>query len=167
MRTTGAFIVALAFALAAATPSQAAPVNKAAIADTIKADIAQMVAGINAHDPVRATMFDAPDIVSMESMREPSVGADADRQGIGMAFQYSPSWQVHLIDESVDVADAGDMAIYRSTYDENSTNDGVRMTHKVNYIAEFRKQADGSWKIAWSVVCAQSRSHPVTASTQH
>jgi hypothetical protein len=55
------------------------------------------------------------------------------------------------------------MAIYRGTYNEDSINDGAPMTHVVNYIAGFKKERDGSWKIEWSVVCAQSRSHSVNA----
>lgn len=139
--------------------SAAAPSAGATIVDTIKANVAQLVAGINAHDPDRATMFDAPDIVSMESGRPPSVGAAADKQGISGAFQYSPSWHLTLIDEIVDVSKDSDMAVYRSTYDEDSVEKGVPMTHRVNFIAGFRTQPDGSWKIAWSVVCAQGRSH--------
>jgi ketosteroid isomerase-like protein len=120
-----------------------------------------MIAGINAHDPVRATMFDAPGIISMESGRPPSVGAEADRQGISMAFRHTPDWRVRLIDETVDVAGSGDMATYRSTYWQDSSNHGQAMTQRVNFIAGFHKQRDGSWKITWSVVCNQERPHPV------
>lgn len=131
------------------------------VATTIKADVAEIVAGINAHDVNRATRFDADDIVSMESGRPPSSGLESEKQGLGMAFQRSPSWRLHLIDEAVDVAQGADLAIYRSTYDENSTGDGgVAMTHKVNFLAEFKKQPDGAWKVVWSAVCAQERSHP-------
>jgi hypothetical protein len=70
------------------------------------------------------------------------------------------SWRLELIDETVDVASAADVAIYRSTYNENSIVRGVPMTHRVNFIAEFKRQPDHSWKIAWSVVCAQQRPHP-------
>jgi ketosteroid isomerase-like protein len=148
----------LAVLLAAAAPAAAAP-PKSAIAAVIKADVAQIVAGINAHDVARATAFDAPDLVSMESGRPPSVGAQADRDGLGMAFKASPSWRLNLIDETVDVADAGDMAVYRSTYDEDSTLDGRPMTHRVNFVAGFRRESDGAWRVHWSVVAAQTRSH--------
>lgn len=77
-----------------------------------------------------------------------------------MAFKYAPDWRLQLIDENGDVASAGDMAIYRSTYNENSIDHDVPMTHRVNYIAGFKRQPDNSWKVAWSVVCAQQRSHP-------
>lgn len=135
--------------------------DPSSVATTIKADVAEIVAGINAHDVNRATQFDADAIVSMESGRPPSFGLESEKQGLGMSFQHSPSWRLHLIDEGVDVASSGEMAIYRATYDENSTGDGgTAMTHKVNFLAEFKKQPDGAWKVVWSVVCAQERSHP-------
>jgi ketosteroid isomerase-like protein len=136
--------------------------NSAGVATTIKADVAEIVAGINAHDVNRATQFDADEIVSMESGRPPSFGLESEKRGLGMAFQRAPDWRLHLIDETVDVASSGDMALYRSTYDENSTGEGgVAMTHKVNFIAELRRQSNGAWKVVWSAVCAQERSHPV------
>jgi ketosteroid isomerase-like protein len=133
--------------------------SKAEIARTIKSDVAELIAGLNAHDPDRATRFDAPDMVSMESGRPPSVGKDADRQGMTQAFQYAPSWHVGLVEETVDVSDSGDMAVYRSTYNQDFVNDGTPMTEKVNFLAGFLRQADGSWKIGWQVVCAQERPH--------
>lgn len=129
------------------------------IATQIKADVAEIVAGINGKDAARATKFDAPDLISMESMRPPSYGAKADREGLPMAFKYAPEWHLRMIDETVDVAKSGDMAIYRSTYDEDSVRDGAPYTHKVNYIAGFRRDPDGMWRVHWSVVCAQSPSH--------
>lgn len=147
--------------LAIAAPGAATPAANARIAATIRADVAQLVAGINAHDPARATMFDAPDIVSMEGGRPPSTGAAADREGLTMAFQHSPDWRVRLIDETVDVAAAGDMAVYRGTYWQDSSANGRPVTQRVNFVAGFHRDRDGSWKIAWSVVAAQERPHPV------
>ncbi|MBS0393241.1 MAG: hypothetical protein JSR54_01375 [Proteobacteria bacterium] len=149
----------LAALLASCATSRSA-YDRTAAADTIKHEVAEIVAGINAHDVERATKFDAPDIVSMESMRAPSVGRAAEREGLSMAFKYAPSWHLQLIDETVEVADAGDMAIYRSTYDETGIDHDVPMIHRANFIAEFRRQPDNSWTVAWSVVCAQQRSHP-------
>jgi ketosteroid isomerase-like protein len=132
------------------------PATRSAIASQIKADVAEIVAGINAKDIDKATKFDAPDLISMESMRAPSFGAKADRDGLSMSFKYSPSWHLSLIDETVDVAKSGDMAIYRSTYDEDSMRDGVPYTHRGNYIAGFRRDPDGRWRVHWSVVSWQS-----------
>ncbi len=150
-----------ALLLASATAAAATPEpTNAAVAAVIKADVAKMVAGINAHDVARATAFDAADLVSMESGRPPSIGAQADREGLGAAFRYAPEWRLVLIEETVDVASAGDMAVYRSTYDENSVEQGRPFTHRVNYIAGFRRDPDGAWRVHWSVVCAQTPSHP-------
>jgi ketosteroid isomerase-like protein len=129
------------------------------VASQIKSEVAENVAGINAKDIDKATKFDAPDLVSMESGRPPSLGAKADRDGLSMAFKYSPSWHLRLIDETVDVTTAGGMAIYRGTYAEDSLRDGVPFTHKGNYVAGFRRDADGTWRVHWSVVCWQSPSH--------
>jgi ketosteroid isomerase-like protein len=132
--------------------------TQAVIASQIKADVAEIVAGINAKDVEKATKFDAPDLVSMESMRAPSFGAKADRDGLSMTFKYAPNWHLNLIDEAVDVAKSGDMAIYRSTYSEDSLRDGVPYTHKGNYVAGFRRDPDGMWRVHWSVISWQSPS---------
>jgi ketosteroid isomerase-like protein len=128
------------------------------IAARIEAQVAQIIAGISAKDIDKATRYDAPDLVSMESGRDPSVGAKADRDGLSMAFKYSPDWHLTLIDQTVDVADAGDMAVYRSTYREDSKRDGVAYTHTGNYLAGFRRDPDRMWRVHWSVVCWQSPS---------
>jgi ketosteroid isomerase-like protein len=137
-----------------ATPKQ----SQAAVASVIKADVAEIVSGINAKDIAKAIKFDAPDLISMESGREPSAGAQADHDGLAMAFKYAPSWHLSLIDETIDVAKAGDMAIYRGTYAEDSIHDGVPFTHKGNYIAGFRRDPDGMWRIHWSVIAWHSPS---------
>ncbi len=132
--------------------------SQSAIASQIKAEVAEIVAGINGKDIDKATKFDAPDMISMESMRAPSIGAKADRDGLSMTFKYAPNWHLTMIDEAVDVAKAGDMAIYRGTYAEDSTRGTVPYTHKGNYIAGFRRDPDGVWRVHWSVVAWQSAS---------
>ena len=151
-----AVLACVPFPAAHASPPAASA--QAAIVARIEADVAEMVAGINAKDIGKATKFDAPDLVSMESMREPSVGAAADREGLSMAFRYAPQWHLRLIDQAVEVARSGEMAVYRSTYHEDSQRNGVAYTHKVNFLVGFRRDADGTWRAHWSIVCAQSPS---------
>ena len=150
--------LAMGFSCCAAQVSARETTSHSAIVAQIEADVAEIIAGINSKDVDKATKFDAPDLVSMESMREPSVGAAADREGLSMAFKYAPAWHLRLIDQAVDVSKSGEMAVYRSTYHEDSERDGVRYTHKVNFLAGFRRDADGIWRVHWSVVCAQSPS---------
>ena len=151
----------VAFAAAGTESSTAAAsVDTAAIAETIKTDIAQLVAGINAHDAVKATAYDAPNIISMECGSPAAVGVEADREGFKRGFAHDPFWRVSLIGETVDVASSGDLAVYRGTYNEDNSRAGVLMTHKTNFIAEFRRQSDGSWKIVWYSVSNMEQSHP-------
>ena len=149
---------ALALSCTSAQASAATGQSKAAIAAKIKADVAEIVNGINSKDIAKATRFDAPDLLTMESGREPSAGAKADHDGIAMTFKYAPSWHLSLVDETVDVAAAGDMAVYRGTYDEDSLHDGVPFTHRGNYVAGFKRDPDGTWRMHWSVLAWQSPS---------
>jgi ketosteroid isomerase-like protein len=147
-------------AAGAASLTAEVPADTAAIARTIRADVAQVVAGLNDHDAVKTTAYDAPNIISIECGSPPTVGAEADREGFKTGFARDPLWKVSLIDETVDVASSGDLAVYRGTYNEEHGRAGVLMTHKTNFIAEFRRQSDGSWKIAWYSVSNMEQSHP-------
>ena len=154
-------LLLVAFALATTESSAAvASVDAAVIAETIKRDVAQLVAGLNAHDAVKTTAYDATNIVSMECGSPSTIGIEADREGFKMGFARDPDWRVSLIDETVDVASSGDLAVYRGTYNEDNGRAGVLMTHKTNFIAEFKRQSDGSWKIVWYSVSNMEQSHP-------
>lgn len=144
------------------TPSNrpAATPYSGTIADTIKADVAQLVAGLNAHDPGRTTAFDADDIVAIECDSPPIVGIEADRAGFAEGFAGDPGWHVQLMNETVDVARSGDLAVYRGVYHEDHGAPGALLTHRTNFIAEFRRQHDRSWKIAWYSVIRMEPSHP-------
>ena len=124
------------------------------LAEQIKGYVAHEIAGINEHDAVKATAFEADDTLSMESGRPSSVGRKAYIDGLKMAFKYEPAWHLRLIEETVDIPRSQDMAVYRST----CTRGGAPATQKVNYIAMFRK-VDGSWKIVWSVVSNIEKPH--------
>jgi ketosteroid isomerase-like protein len=129
------------------------------VADKILTEVADIVAGINAHDVDRATRFDADNVVSMESGRPASIGIVEERQGLSQAFHYAPTWRLRLIEETADVANSGELAIYRSTYNEESVENGVPMTHRVNFIAEFRRHNTGQFKVVWSIVSSIEKSH--------
>ena len=144
------------FGLAAAMPWAA---SAASLPERIKGYVADEVAGINAHDPIRATAHEAEDTISMESGRPASVGRQAFIDGLKMGFKYEPTWRLRLIDEHVDIPRSKDIAVYRSTYWQDSTLSGTPATQKVNYIALFKRQQDGGWKITWSVVSNIERPH--------
>jgi len=154
-------LILLAFAsVGTASPKAAVSLDTAAIAKKIKADVAQLVAGLNAHDVAKTTAYDAPNIISMECGSPSTIGVEADREGFKTGFAHDPAWRVSLIDETVDVASSGDLAVYRGTYNEDNSRAGVLMTHKTNFIAEFKRQSDGSWRIVWYGVSNMEQSHP-------
>jgi ketosteroid isomerase-like protein len=138
-------------------PAKAA--SPSSIDRKIRSEVAEIVAGINSKDIDKATKYDAPDLVSMESGRAPSIGTKAEHDGLSMAFKYSPDWHLTMIDETVDVAKGGDMAVYRGTYAEDSTRDRMPFTHTGNYVAGFMLDPDGVWRAHWSVVSWQTPSH--------
>jgi ketosteroid isomerase-like protein len=132
--------------------------RKSSIPSLIRTEVAEEIAGINAHDAAKATAHEARDTIAMESGRPPIVGKAVYERGLAMLFKAEPAWRLRMVDESVDVAKAGDMAVYRSTYDEDSARDGVPYTHRGNYVAGFMRDPDGMWRIHWSVVSWQSPS---------
>jgi hypothetical protein len=75
------------------------------------------------------------------------------------AFHYAPTWKLSLIEETVDVANSGELAIYRSTYNSESVDNGVPMTQRANFIAEFRRNKTGEFEVVWSVVSWIEKSH--------
>ena len=150
---------ALATLMAAAlcACNQTSPVKPAAdttmVADAVKADVAQLVVDLNAHDSARAASHDAPDVVGIFHGAPNVVGPAADQANNQQAAG-DPNWHVTLVDQAVDVPASGEMAIYRSTYDNTFTDSKTKKPTilRVNYLAGYKKQADGSWKIAWYVV---------------
>ncbi len=154
------FCILIALAALPALHAAETGADKSAIAKSIKADVAYVIAGINAHDVAKATAYDAPDVISMECGRPSTIGIEADREGFKLGFASHPYWKVSLIDETVDVAGSGDLAVYRGTYNEDNRRGDVLMTHKVNFIAEFRHQNDAAWKIVWYLVSEMERAHP-------
>ncbi|MGA9495294.1 MAG: DUF4440 domain-containing protein [Terriglobales bacterium] len=153
-------LILLLFAAATTLSATATTVDTATVARTIKGDVAQLVAGLNAHDAFKTTAYDAPDIVSMECGTPLTIGLEADREGFKAGFAHDPLWKVSLIDETVDVASSGDLAVYRGIYNEDNSRAGVLLTHKTDFIAEFKRQDDGAWKIVWYSISNMEKSHP-------
>ncbi|MEO8927363.1 MAG: DUF4440 domain-containing protein [Caulobacteraceae bacterium] len=124
------------------------------IGDAVKADEAQLITDFNARDATKTTSHDAPDVVLMFHGAPNVVGQAADLAQAQKDFPADPKAHVTTANEVVDVAASGDMAVYRSTYVFNGTDPKTKkaVSETGNYLAGYKKQADGSWKIAWQVV---------------
>jgi uncharacterized protein (TIGR02246 family) len=134
---------------------QAKPtVDTAKISDAIKADVAQRIAAVNAHDADKYASHYAADAIAMRSGRPNSVGVAAIEASFKQTLAETPDLKVTLSDQAVDVASSGDLAVFRSTSVATMTD---AKTHKTvtaarNSLAGYKPQADGSWKIEWSVL---------------
>jgi len=63
-----------------------------------------------------------------------------------------PAAHLDVKNDTVDVAEAGDLAIYRATYAFTSTDPKTKrpMTEPGNFVVAV-KPIDGTWKIVWAV----------------
>lgn len=147
-----ALIVVGAFTLSACT-KPVATADTAKIADTIKADAAQLVEHFNTHDAEKAVSHDAPDYVGMFHGAPNVVGPAADLALTKLQVA-DPASKISVSDETVDVASAGDMAVYRATYVYTMTDAATKkpITENGNWLLGYKPQPDGAWKIAWAVV---------------
>jgi ketosteroid isomerase-like protein len=146
----------------AACAKPAAPVDKAKIAADIKADWAKVTAAYNAGDADGTVASDAPDIVNMIHGQANYSGVDEDLKTSKQLFATGPTKEV-FSNESVDVSASGDMAVYRATYAWSYTDPNTKqpVTENGNEVAGYRKQADGTWKIEWTITADT----PATATT--
>jgi ketosteroid isomerase-like protein len=82
------------------------------------------------------------------------VGSAAELAMRQKGFATEPSQHVSVSDAVIDVAASGDMAVYRATYSFAGIDPKTRkpISESGNYLAGYRLQPDGSWKINWSVI---------------
>ena len=59
----------------------------------------------------------------------------------------------------MDIAQAGDMAVYRSIYNQDGTRAKVAVTQKVNFISGWSRRDDGAWAMNWYVVSEVEKPH--------
>ena len=150
-----ALAVILAASLAACQkPEVAKPtVDTAKITDAVKAGAADLVASLNAHDAEKAVAHDAPQTIGMFH-GAPNVNNPAEDLAMTKLQVADPAFHLAVADETVDVAQAGDMAIYKATYTAMLTDLKTKkvVSETGNWVLQFKVQGDGSWKVAMSVV---------------
>ncbi|HEY7853197.1 MAG TPA: hypothetical protein VIB82_09500 [Caulobacteraceae bacterium] len=124
------------------------------IAEAITADQAQFIADFNAHDADKITSHETADFVGMSHGSANIVGSAADLVANQKAVVADSTMHVAVADPVVEVAEAGDMAVYRASYSFTGHNPKTKkaITETGNYVAGYKPGADGTWKIAWSVI---------------
>lgn len=146
-------LVLSASTLAGCVKPAAPAVDKAKISVAIKNDVADLVEALNAKDTDKAVAHDAPGVVGMFHGAPNYVGAEADAKFTKETMADPLAW-ITLGNETIDVSNAGDMAIFRTTYIFRLTDPKTKKEGKEagNWLIGYAKQADGSWKITWNVV---------------
>jgi ketosteroid isomerase-like protein len=165
---SAAVMLCAATALVACDKNAAAApqVDKTAIQTQIKKDVADLVQSFNNKNIEKAVTHDAPDAVFMLHGAPNAVGPEQDLKAT-KAIAVDPLAWIQTGNETVDVSDAGDMAVYRTTYNLRMTDPKTKKeAHEHgNWVIGYKKQANDSWKIAWNVVSdtpAEAAAAPAT-----
>lgn len=139
--------------LAACQPKVAAPIDTAKAAEDIKATMGAAIDAFNAHDAEKAVAPDLDDYVGMMHGTPNLMGKAADL-AFNKQLVADPATKIDVVDNVVDVAKAGDMGVQRITYAYTYTDPKSKAptTEHGNWVLGWKAQADGSWKLAWSVI---------------
>jgi ketosteroid isomerase-like protein len=155
---TSARLSAVAAALAvslfcAACERSSLPADQSAVVAEVKAAIKTQVEAYAARDADKAASILAPDIVTMFHGAPNVVGKAAAIEAVKEQMA-DPALKLEVSDESVDVSAAGDMALYRAAYRFTYTiaPGNLQTTESGNWVAVFRRQADGTMKMSHDMV---------------
>jgi ketosteroid isomerase-like protein len=128
-------------------------VDKTAVQKTIKNDVRDLVESFNNKNIEKAVTHDTPDVVFMLHGAPNAVGPDQDLKATKKIAVDPLAW-ITIGNETVDVSDAGDMAVYRTSYNLRMTDPKTKKeAHEHgNWVIGYKKQPNDTWKIAWNVV---------------
>lgn len=126
----------------------APPDTRAADEATLRTLIKDWAASAQAKDAAKFVSFYADDAVVMMAGAPDIRGIAAIREGIPAMMQ-DPAFALSFEPDSVVVSRSGDLAYETGPYTMTMTGpDKKPATEKGHYVAIWRRQADGSWKVA-------------------
>jgi ketosteroid isomerase-like protein len=133
--------------VAAPAPVQGAPAP-------LQAAIDQSVADENAHDAAKVASHYAPGSQAIILGRPALAGPAAVQADAARTFAALPDLHFDLASQKLDVAASGELAVLRATYTVSGTDPQSKAAVAAtgSYVAAYRRQADGTWKIEWSDV---------------
>lgn len=129
--------------------------NPDTIKQAIKADEDKWNKDVKAKDTEGLAGHYADDAYFVPPGAAPADGSTAIRQFYANALT-DPAIDVQIANDKVDVATSGDLAYSRGHYTEKYTDKktGKVMTATGAYLAVYKKQDDGSWKIVQDFAAA-------------
>jgi ketosteroid isomerase-like protein len=125
--------------------------GNAGLADQVRKQALGLVAAYNAGDAAAAAAYDAPDYVGIFHGTPNNVGPAADLAEMKAAMAVSKlNWQMG--EPRVTVAKGGDIAILEAPYAFTVSMNPGGVTHETgNWVAIFKRQADGTLKLWRSI----------------
>lgn len=138
------------------------------VADEVKAAMDDAIAGFNAHDAARATAVDAPGFIGMFHGMNNTNGVAQDL-ALTQTMLNDPAAKIEADSSEINVAAAGDMAVWRASYAFTHTDAVTKAvaTERGNWVMIFRRQPDGKLKATLGVVSdtapAKAAAAPPTA----
>lgn len=137
------------FAAACSHPQPAAPPDtRAADEATIRAADADFSRFAAAKDLDKCLSYYMDDAVLFSPGAPAAVGKDNIRKVLQQMLA-APNLQMTFGDQTVQVARSGELAVDRGSFQSTVTdNKGKASTSTGKFILVWKKQADGSWKIA-------------------
>jgi uncharacterized protein (TIGR02246 family) len=158
--TAIATVLSFLFGCAPALPP-AAPDTRAADEQAIRDGEAQWVKDFATKDPERVLAHYADDGVSMIPLMKLMTGKDAIRAGLKEEFS-DPNSSLDFHPAKVEVAKSADLAYSEGTYAYTSTDPKTKkaVIEHGNYVEVYKKQADGSWKVAADIATQEIAPKP-------
>ena len=128
--------------------SPQAPTDGQTNADAINRLAEEMLAAFEAKDSAKVNTYYAPGAV----IATPGRPAAKDGRAVTRAIKddiADPNLKISVSNEKTEVAGSGDLAYRRGSFKITTTNPQTKQAEQSEgtYLAVFRKQADGSWKI--------------------
>jgi uncharacterized protein (TIGR02246 family) len=155
----------LAFQLGCA-PAQppVAPDTRAADEQSIRDGETQWVKDFAAKDVEKVAAHYADDGSSMIPLMTLMTGKDAIRAGLKEEFS-DPNSSLDFHPTKVEIAKSADLAYSQGTYMYSSTDPKTTkaVTESGNYVEVYKKQADGSWKVAADIATQEVAPAPSRA----
>jgi uncharacterized protein (TIGR02246 family) len=142
-------LLAACFAAACSQPQPAAPPDtRAADEATIRTADADWAKFAAAKDLDKCMSYYVDDAVMFTPGVPAVVGKDNIRKVVEQMLA-APTLQMTFSDQTVEVARSGDLAVDRGSYQSTVTDKkGKATTSGGKFVLVWKKQADGSWKIA-------------------
>ena len=129
--------------------SPMAPTDRQTDTDAINRLAEEMLSAFEVKDSAKVNAYYAPGAV----IATPGRPAAKDAQALTKAIKddiADPNLKITVSNEKTEVSGSGDMAYRRGSFKITTTNPQTKEAEQSEgtYLAVFRKQADGSWKIA-------------------